>query len=292
MRLDDFVFDSQFTFLGKQEALGVAYQSLVLSKAQQESLAGLTAYIRAETWDSTRMGKNIGRLLWLENNVQSTAALNEVLALLGRFDCCFVRLHASHSFCRHASSLQPLSRKAVQQLSLYECRPASVREIEFQRYSAAQDGAAGILQEICRISESSFCHGRFREDKHFSDELVNDIYRSWVISEASNEQSDLYYVVDGDQVAAFLLYKKNISPLPEEQVGFVSLVASPPEFAGRGYATSLLNYVIQTARRDGASHIVANTNQRSQRALDFFARNGFQMTATLNEYHVWREAET
>ena len=291
MRLDEYIFDSQFTFLAEQEALGVAYQSLVLSNVQQVSLAGLTAYIRPEPWDSTRMGKSIGRLLWLENNVQSTAAVNEVLALLGRFDCCFVRLHASHSFCRHASSLQPISRKAVQQLSLYECHPASVREMEFQRYSAAQDGATGILQEICRISESSFRHSRFREDKHFSEELANDIYRSWVISEASNEQSDLYYIVDGDKVVAFLLYKKNISPLPERRIGFVSLVASAPEHAGRGHATGLLNFVIENAWRNGASHVVANTDQRSQRALDFFARNGFQTTAILNEYHVWREEE-
>jgi ribosomal protein S18 acetylase RimI-like enzyme len=289
MTLDEFVFDSQFAFLSESEALATVYETKVLVEAELRRFGDLRGYVRQEKWDSGKFGMTIGRLLWLENAVFSQAMLKDVVGKVGDFDCCYIRLNVDHGFCKYANSINwhPLSSKISQHLDLASYQPQYSQLLPYQEYSSQMANHESHIQQITALSEQSFSHGRFRRDRYFSRQQTDDMYRSWVTREVGNEASTLYFVTEESRVAAFLLYRKNISPLPGYTIGFVSLVATSPEYMGRRYASNLLNCVLQSAKQDGADYVIANTEQRNTDGLRFFAANGFVPTAMLQEYHVW-----
>ena len=289
MELDKFVFDSQYTFLNEDKKLQEVFKRTVLKNAEEMHFGELMGYTRKENWDSNKMEKYIGRLTWLENKITSAAMFKDAVSELNEFDCCYVRLNSEHSFCRYAekSGLQLLSTKASQHLDLNEHKIVYDKNISYLQYSMEMKNGREITLQILELAKSSFNHGRFRADKNFSKELVDDIYRSWIVNEIKNKTGKLYLAMEGDKVASFFLYKENISPIGEHTIGFVSLIASSPEFKGKQYTSNLLNYVLHSAKLKGTSYIVANTEISNTDAINFFKKNGFKSEVNLNEYHIW-----
>ncbi len=289
MELDKFVFDSQFIFLKEEKKLQEAFKRTTLKNAEEMYFGDLVGYTRKENWDSSKMEKYIGRLTWLEDKITSAAMFKETVEELNEFDCCYIRLNAEHSFCKYAEKggLQLLSTKASQYLDLNEHRPLYDKNLTYLPYSTDMKNGREITLQILELSKNSFNHGRFRADKNFSKELVDDIYRSWIVNEIKNKTSKLYLAMEGDKVAAFFLYKENISPIGDYVIGFVSLIASSPEFKGKKYASNLLNYVLHSAKLKGTNYVIANTEVSNTDAINFFKKNEFKSEVNLNEYHIW-----
>jgi GNAT superfamily N-acetyltransferase len=289
MELDKFVFDSQYTFLKEDKKLQEAFKRSVLKNAEEMFFGDLTGYTRKENWDSNKMEKYIGRLVWLEDKITSAAMFKEAVEELNEFDCCYIRLNSEHSFCKYAekAGLQLLATKASQYMDLNEHRALYDKNLTYLPYSLDMKNGREITLQILELSKNSFNYGRFREDKNFSKELVDDIYRSWIVNEIKNKTSKLYLAMEGDKVAAFFLYKENISPIGDYTIGFVSLIASSPEFKGKHYASNLLNYVLHSAKMKGTNYVIANTEISNKDAIGFFKKNGFKSEVNLNEYHVW-----
>lgn len=289
MELDKFVFDSQYTFLNEDKKLQDAFKRTVLKNAEEMYFGDLIGYTRKENWDSNKMEKYIGRLTWLENKITSAAMFKETVSELNEFDCCYVRLNAEHSFCKYAEKggFQLLSTKASQYLNLNEHRPLFDKNISYLPYSTEMKNGREITLQILEMAKNSFNHGRFRADKNFSKELVDDIYRSWIVNEIKNKTSKLYLAMEGDKVASFFLYKENISPLGDYVIGFVSLIASSPEFKEKKYASNLLNYVLHSEKLKGTNYVIANTEISNTDAISFFKKNEFKSEVNLNEYHIW-----
>jgi len=289
MELDKFVFDSQYSFLNEDRKLQEAFKRTVLKNAEEMYFGDLIGFTRKENWDSNKMEKYIGRLTWLEDKISSAAMFKDTVSELNEFDCCYIRLNAEHSFCKYAEKggLQLLSTKASQYLNLDEYKPVYDKNITYIPYSLEMQNGREITMQILEMAKNSFNHGRFRADKNFSKELVDDIYRSWIVNEIKNKTSKLYLAMKGDKVAAFFLYKENISPLGDYVIGFVSLIASSPEFKGKHYASNLLNYVLNAAKFKGTNYVIANTEISNTEAIGFFKKNGFKSEVNLNEYHIW-----
>ena len=289
MELDKFVFDSQYTFLNEDKKLQEVFKRTVLKNAAEMYFGDLIGYARKENWDSNKMEKYIGRLTWLENKITSVAMFKDAVSELNEFDCCYVRLNSEHSFCKYSEKggLQLLSTKASQHLDLNVHKIVYDKNISYLPYSMEMKNGREITVQILELAKSSFNHGRFRADKNFSKVLVDDIYRSWIVNEIKNKTGKLYLAMEGDKVTSFFLYKENISPIGDFVIGFVSLIASSPEFKGKQYASNLLNYVLHAAKLKGTSYVIANTETSNTDAISFFKKNGFKSEVNLNEYHIW-----
>ncbi len=289
MELDKFIFDSQYTFLNEDKKLQEAFKRTTLKNSEEMYFGDLVGYTRRENWDSTKMEKYIGRLLWLEDKVTSVSVFKEALNELNEYDCCYLRLNAEHSFCKYAEKggLDLLSTKASQYLNLDEHRPLFDKNISYALFTPEMKNSREITIQILELSKNSFNHGRFRADKNFTKETVDEIYRSWVINEIKNKTSKLYVAMEGDKVASFFLYRENMSPIPEYKIGFVSLIASSPDFKGKKYASNLLNYVLHAAKFHGTNYVIANTEIGNTEAINFFKKNNFKSEVNLNEYHIW-----
>jgi GNAT superfamily N-acetyltransferase len=288
LRLDNHIYDSQFLFLGEDVRIQKAYFDSVLSKCEHTNIGGLEAFIRREEWDSQKLGKNINRLLWLENNVTS-ANYNELLVGLKRTDCCYIRLNQEHSFCKqnHMFTNPLLASKVSQHIDLRNTELRYDKQGSYCKYSENNADHELILKQILDLASSSFENNRFSADHHFTASFINEMYYSWLLNEIKNLQSELYYIRNNDQVASFFLYRKDVSPVADYKIGFVSLIASSPEFAGKNFASNLMNYVLAVAKSDNTSYCIANTSTKSNDAIGFFAKNHFKVTSYLNEYHLW-----
>jgi GNAT superfamily N-acetyltransferase len=289
MKLDRYVYDSQFLFLNEEERLIELFKRNVLKDTKQIYFGELIGFARHEKWDSDKMGKYIGRLVWLEDKINSAATFKETLSELNEYDCCYVRLNAEHSFCQFSETggLKVLSSKISQHLTLNGYIPKFNNANNYFEFSNETKNSRDIILQVLAISERSFNHSRFRADKNFSKEVADEIYRSWVINEIKNETSKLYFTMNGNRVASFFLYGENISPLKEYKIGFVSLIASSPEFKGKQYASNLMNFVLHKAKITGTNYVIANTEAGNVGALGFFKSNGFVQTSHLKEYHIW-----
>ena len=284
---DNYIFDSQFLFLNEQQKLREAYEKLV-SKSITENL-GLKACIITESWDSDKFKKKIGRLLWLENNVSSGKLCLNIIEKLKIFDCCYIRLNAEHSFCNYAeqNNISFQSSKVSQYIDLKEHYFIFDNAIKYIECIDNIEDKEEIIAQVLTLSENSFIHNRFRADTHFSDDQINDIYRSWVINEIKSKESQLFLITEQGKVASFFLYRENISPLAQYKIGFVSLIASSPEFKEKKYASNLLNFVLNKAKTNKTDYVIANTEKRNINAIYFFSKNNFSVTSHLNEYHIW-----
>lgn len=286
MKTDGFVYDSQFMFLKEQDELNQKYEQLVLSKTERKTVNGTDIFLSQEKWDSDTFGKKIGRVHWIENNIEEKKDIASVIESLSHYDCSYLRLNQHHSFCRFSKDvIAPVSTKITQHISLnhdFTFDPAHDYKIYKQ-----DESDNSILSQAFALSEQSFNHGRFRADNFFKKEQIDSMYSSWIKNEIAHPGSTLFYVAEDGKLASFLLYRDNISPLAKIKIGFVSLVASSAEFKGRSYASHLLNFVLKTAGHQHTQFVIANTEGTNTEALGFFRKNGFIETASLNEYHIW-----
>ncbi len=287
--LDNFIYDTQFLFLKEDEKLQASYKEKVLKPAIEIDLGGITAWIKAEEWDSEQFDRNTGRLLWIENKVESEVQHMDIVEELNDlYDCCYIRVNQNHSFCKFAkkNNLPVLSAKVSQHIDLSKY-DFNYEEGEYVEYTDNTPKKESIFQFVLKLAENSFRHNRFRADEHFTEQQVNEIYKQWIVNEIRNKTSRLYVNMIDNKVAAFFLYKDNISPLTEYKIGFVGLIAASPEFKEKNCSTNLLNFVLSKAKAEGTQYVIANTETKNDSAVQFFKKNNFSVTSYLNEYHLW-----
>jgi hypothetical protein len=285
--LDSYIYDSQFSFLNQQPELERNYINNVLSKTFLFKNEYGKAYLKAETWDSEKFGKSFGRLVWLENRKEDNF-YSEVLKESTQFECTYIRLNKDHSFCKWAEkkSLPVLSSKISQHISLENTQlEFSENPVNWSLSDHFKDGK--ILEQVIALSKTSFAYNRFKSDSHFTNEMIEKIYGNWVFNEFTSTNSKLYLIFVNEKVASFFLYRENISPLQEYKTGFVSLIASSPDYKEKRHASNLLNFVFNKAKLENTKFVIANPELKNSTALNFFKKNNFVETSILNEYHIW-----
>lgn len=284
--LDDYIYDSQFLFLNKKELLCNKYKCTVLEHPSIHYIPQVNSYLKEELWDSNKFSIRIARYLWIENKV-TDEVYKSLINATKAFKCVYVRVNTKHSFCENANQngLNLLSTKVLQNINLHNKKLQFDPTLSYQIYSA-NSGNDNVLYQVLEISENSFNYNRFQSDPFFTKGQIVQIYREWIINEVNTNSSQLYYVMVDTKVAAFFLYKTNISPLDDLTIGLVSLIASSNIYKKKKYATNLLNYVFNKVKSK-TNYVIANTEIHNTSALKFFAKNNFQITSYLNEYHIW-----
>ena len=96
-----------------------------------------------------------------------------------------------------------------------------------------------IINQVLDLSKDSFNYNRFKSDPFFTNSQIMEIYRDWIINEVKSKSCSLYYLMKNKEVAAFFLYKSNISPINSVKIGFVSLIASSNKFKKKKYLLRL-----------------------------------------------------
>lgn len=288
MVFDDYIFDSQFSFLNESLKLKNAYITLIKNSAHKEESLPLIAYFKEEKWDTETFKRRTGRLLWLENKVNTREKYKAVIDACQTYNCCYLRFNRAHSFCEYAkkNKLPLLSEKASQYLDLAKSETIYDHSLTYWKYEK-EEANPGIIDQVLSLASHTFMYNRFLSDSHFSAEQVKYIYSNWIINEITLGTSELYTLQDGNRVSSFFLYKEDISPVSGIKIGFVSLIASTPDQKNKNAATNLLNFVIDNAKLNGTNYVIANTEIGSTGAIQFFKKNKFIQNSFLNEYHVW-----
>jgi dTDP-4-amino-4,6-dideoxy-D-galactose acyltransferase len=285
--LDPYIYDSQFLFLKMDEHLADEYRKTILSDVSCIYIPEINSYIRKENWDSNKFSIDIARILWIENKIDDNI-YKEIINNTAAHKCTYVRLNKEHTFCKYAqkNDLKLLSTKVSQHLDLRNVNVDYDKSFSYHLYLDTMDLRNEIINQVLDLSKDSFNYNRFKSDPFFTNSQIMEIYRDWIINEVKSKSCSLYYLMENEEVAAFFLYKSNISPINSVKIGFVSLIASTNKFKKKKYASNLLNYVLSKMRLD-TCFVIANTEIQNNSALSFFSKNNFLITSYLNEYHIW-----
>lgn len=283
-QLDPYIYDSQFMFLKQDDELAEEYKKSVLNSTNY--ISSIDSFIRKEKWDSEKFKIDIARFLWIGNTINEER-YSKILDSTANYKCTYVRVNKEHSFCQLATKnhLKLLSTKASQHLELSNKIFDYDTSINYKLY-AHEINEDDVLAQVLELSKKSFNYNRFKSDPFFTEIQISEIYRDWIINEVKSNSSQLYYIIENNQVVAFFLYKPNISPISSITIGFVSLIASSTNYKEKKYASNLLNYVLHKMQST-TSYVIANTEIQNDSALRFFSKNKFLITSYLNEYHIW-----
>lgn len=292
-----YFFDSQFTFMPQENIRSSFREYISLSENHTLDVQGVRVVVRREEWDSQRLGKSVGRVVWMDNNIQNVEHYEQIIKKLSAFDCYYLRFNQEHSFCKFSAISSSHSRPwhLATKVSMF-CRGESLTDnvtepFEFVDVIAEKD--LRLLSQVGEIAAKSFPHNRFSNDPHFSTAFVEGMYNSWVEHEYEKTTTRLYALTENGKVQAFVLLNVNFSPIKGcRPIVFVSLIATRPEFREKQIGQNLLRFAASKHCLTREDYLIANTELRNFSAINFFMANGFRIQAALHEYHLWNECRS
>lgn len=285
MILDDYIYDSQFQFLDKNLELESEFNDTVLRNIKKIEFQNEQAFIKIENWDSEKLNKKVIRLIWLSNS-KNKLFYDFIYNEFSNYDCVYVRLNQNHTFINYLKEYKNVNftNKLTQHLDLSHYPKTNESVLKIEKLTSQN---ITIVNQIKELASNSFKYNRFVGDKNFSQNFINNVYSSWVSNEIENNETDIYYIHENNILNAFLLYKKNVSPLKTIKVGFIGLIATQHNSKNKNYASLLLNYAFKKAITENTNYVIANTESRNTSALNFFKKNNFKVTSTLFESNIW-----
>lgn len=158
------------------------------------------------------------------------------------------------------------------------------QDISFEkdaRFSNVEDILGNSLtDDLLELAYESGKYSRYKIDKSFHDGVFKTLYREWISKSLSREiASGVLAFNEYEKIKGFLTYledKDNVS---------IGLIATAKEFSGMGIGTTLIKKLI-SKYPIGTSFQVA-TQKRNIVACHFYEKNGFEISAIENIYHIW-----
>ena len=120
------------------------------------------------------------------------------------------------------------------------------------------------VYDVFRISFESLT-------EKYSLELFLDIYRAW---------PDGFLVADMGEVVGF------IAGMRYEGNARILMLAVDKNHRGRGIGNALLNRFILQCRKEGLKSISLEVRTSNRKAIEFYAKRGFQIVSMLKNYYT------
>lgn len=226
-------------------------------------------------WDSDFLGFKTG-LLQASKNIQLYDELErcrtEKYKLIYVFD--------EDANLLPASILKEYNGKLVDRKVLYEM-PVSkdlIANIE-QTKSYVNHELTDDLLQLALVSGE---YSRFRLDENFSKEVFPKMYNLWIKKSLNAEMADKVFVVqEAQRIVGMITLKAKMDTL------HIGLIATSPEYQGRGYGKQLINRTVQTALELGLNKIEVPTQFENRQACKFYEICGFKIKSVTNIYHFW-----
>lgn len=230
-------------------------------------------------WDSRFFGRRIARANSSRLDAESVQSLVawcaaeqiECLYLLADSDDVqTVRIAEENGF-RFVDIRLTLERKSVDSSALAPSGPAIVRP------SRASD-----IPELKAIASASHHDTRFYADGHFSDDLCDFFYETWI------ENSHNGYA---DQVLVAELKGLPVGYITcqlTEDSGEIGLLGVNAHAQGQGIGSLLIQEALRWFAEQNRHHVTVVTQGRNVRAQRAYQKNGFISKSVQLWYHRWR----
>jgi GNAT superfamily N-acetyltransferase len=134
-----------------------------------------------------------------------------------------------------------------------------------------------ILNELSIISSAS---SRFRNDKSFASEDVDQLYHLWIKKAYADQQNHFIFIATIDQKIAGMYSCKR-----QEQSLIIELVATLPQYQKQGVGSALMTTVMNYAREKDFENDFVTTQLGNEGACRLYTKHGFAQSSLLYTYH-------
>lgn len=280
--LDGPVFDGQYEGSVKPEILAGEFVRRITEPGWDVCVGdgGKSLFAgRLLNWDSAHFGKICYRIDYLRLN-DPTSDISGIERWLRqqKVDVCFLRLPSSHA-ASPSLSRSGSFRKVGSKLLFRKKVSAGPAEGRF---------ASVASQNILQLAESHFEEGRFFNDARFDKAKASQVYTEWIANTLRTSPDRLYGLLKDDgALEGFVILNK--LAMGGTEFGFLELIAAAKFRSGTG--GQLLRLAENELARQNISLWFANTYVTNFSAIALYLKNGFEPYQTIDEYHVWLDAE-
>ncbi len=142
------------------------------------------------------------------------------------------------------------------------------------RIESADEKTLNIIRELSlRIWPVAYAHILQREQ---IDYMLDQMYSQTSLKNQLNSEHKFFVAYYNNQAIGFA----SLSPVNEHTIKLQKLYVLT-EFHGKGFGLKLLDHIVKVAREHGSSKLILNVN-RYNKAIDFYERNGFIKTETVD----------
>lgn len=141
---------------------------------------------------------------------------------------------------------------------------------------ASEDDLPALLGIAC----TSFYNERFKMDPRLDPNVSDRRYQNWVASSLRHPTQELYVICDGERQIAFF-----ITELLDDGTCYWHLNAVAPDAQGQGYGRRVWLSMLNQAAKVRARRVRTSIIARNHRALNLYARLGFQFPPPSMTFH-------
>jgi GNAT superfamily N-acetyltransferase len=136
------------------------------------------------------------------------------------------------------------------------------------------------LEELLKICNGAFVHGRFHRDFHIDKHLADARYNNWLrdLYEAGN----CFALLERDVLAGFLAFDKSK----------MVLHAVSEEYRGKGLAKYFWSVACDELFRTGYNELSSSVSATNVAVVNLYATLGFRFRNPCDVYHLMVKAET
>jgi len=141
-----------------------------------------------------------------------------------------------------------------------------------------------FIRKSLNITSEDFTHfdySRFAKDLELSKRMKNDIYTEW-ISNSSNKENKFFITVESNQdVMGYILCRVDRFDY------IIELISVKMMYQNMRIGSGLMEFLKKVAVTNNISKIVVGTQISNIKAMNFYIKNEFFVSSTIDIYHWW-----
>lgn len=139
-----------------------------------------------------------------------------------------------------------------------------------------------LNESLIKLAYESGKFSRFKLDSGFPEHVFKNMYHKWILNSVNGTIANYVYVLEeNNQTLAMVTLKV------ENHILKIGLIATLPEYQGKGCGKQLINRAIQTAMENSLNKIEVPTQLNNKQACNFYESCGFSIKSISNIYHFW-----
>ncbi|MCW3160395.1 GNAT family N-acetyltransferase [Chryseobacterium oryctis] len=124
---------------------------------------------------------------------------------------------------------------------------------------------------------------RFLLDKRFGEAKFKELYDMWVINSLNKKFAvKVFYIEEDNKAIGFVTVQKY------DSLGKIGLIATHPEYQGKGFGKKLLDKAENFCIKNGITHLEIPTQKENIQACSFYKKQGYEIKDEIIIKHFWK----
>jgi dTDP-4-amino-4,6-dideoxy-D-galactose acyltransferase len=220
-------------------------------------------------WDSDFFNKKIGDITVEKEEIVSDTEDYDLIVLkqLSDFEIDITGFTLSFEETK-VNFIKKLDDKSLQDYETIKDTDDSEKDADFFKELAYESGKKS----------------RFLLDEKFGEAKFGELYDRWVINSLNKKFAlkTFYTEEDGKAIGFVTLQKYN-------ELGKIGLIATHPDFQGKGFGKKLLQKAENFCLKNGITHLEIPTQKENIQACSFYKKQGYDVKDEIIIKHYWRK---